>query len=135
MTAKRTVMATAARRENWIERAWCAEHQLDPTPPTSSNGRTAQRYAVEYCSACPVIQECARDALLFGDVCVVRAGVYLSGNGRSQNASARFKLRLAAGEVDDPRDPSAGENVERGKPRPRKARQETVEPTGLARAH
>ena len=83
---------------SWQDRAACARHRLDPEPPYGAGaGLLIHRYAAAYCAGCPVLAECARDALAHRDIGVVRAGVYCAPNGVSQRVHVREALQQAAG--------------------------------------
>ncbi|ANI91256.1 Hypothetical protein BJL86_0449 [Dietzia timorensis] len=83
------------RSNEWIDRAACAKHRADPCPPSCHHSKVAA-YAAEYCRGCPVVRECAADALERGDISVVRAGVYLGTRGRRQAPGARRALASIA---------------------------------------
>lgn len=80
----------------WHERAECAAHGCDPslegTPP-----RYRARVAAEYCAGCPVMAQCAVEALRNVDTGVVRAGVFLDAyNGRYHRPVKRRQLEAIA---------------------------------------
>ena len=76
---------------SWRDLAMCAgrtspDPDLQSRPTNVSYAKAAQRY----CQGCPVVVECAQDALDHGDHSVVRAGVYLFGaNGYRRAASTQ----------------------------------------------
>ena len=80
----------------WHERAECAAHGCDPslegTPP-----RYRARVAAEYCAGCPVMAQCAGEALRNVDTGVVRAGVFIdNSNGRYHRPEKRRQLEAIA---------------------------------------
>lgn len=81
------------RRLSWLESAKCAEHGRDSEPPNRRSGREANKYAAEYCSGCPVVAECAEDALRTSDTGLVRAGIFVGGYGNVQRPAARAMLQ------------------------------------------
>lgn len=84
---------------DWITRAQCCD--MDPNdfdPPHHINDNDIERrwdYAAGLCSGCPVIAECARDALEQHDGEIIRAGVPLPqprGNASYKRAAAALRL-------------------------------------------
>lgn len=79
----------------WRDRAACQGRDLSEATleHVSTHGRTA--IAREYCYGCPVIAECAADAVECRDSGIVRAGVWIAQN-TSGAAKARRALRYIA---------------------------------------
>ena len=78
---------------DWHELAECARHRCNPslegTPP-----KKLQRVARSYCAGCPVMAECAAEALQNTDTGVVRGGMFIpQGNGRYHRPSTVAALR------------------------------------------
>lgn len=83
---------------DWQEHADCRRHQMDPDPAYGyKSGPYLNRYAAAYCSECPVIAECAADALEHRDISVVRAGLWLGHQNGAQPKRIRAALRERAG--------------------------------------
>lgn len=49
---------------------------------------------LQYCHSCPVVRQCARDAVEAKDSGVIRAGVAIPGSGRAGMKQARTDLQL-----------------------------------------
>lgn len=49
-----------------------------------------------FCQSCPVVRQCARDAVEAMDTGVIRAGVPIPGAGRTGRVQARTALKLLA---------------------------------------
>lgn len=80
------------RPVHWTDLADCAE-RTNPTFDLAGvpvNERNA--VARWYCMGCPVVKECAVDALKYRDTGVVRAGVWLQSAG-NQTPAARRRLQ------------------------------------------
>lgn len=81
----------------WRDQAKCGGQQVpDPTlPDEPSNDK--QRIAAIYCDGCPVIAECARDALETHTSGIIRAGMFVAtGGGWSIPIRHRRKLETIA---------------------------------------
>lgn len=82
----------------WRDQAKCGGQAVpDPTlPDEPSNDK--QRIARIYCQGCPVIAECAADALQHHTSGIIRGGMFVpTGGGWSIPARARIKLEAIAG--------------------------------------
>lgn len=91
-------------RTGWITRAQCRDMDWDDFDiPRKMNGDTQEQslrrrwaYAGELCRGCPVVDECARDALEQRDAEIIRAGVPIPQSGNSSWRRARAALDLIA---------------------------------------
>lgn len=80
----------------WHERAECAKHKCDPSLTGTPPGRL-KRVAASYCAGCPVMAECAAEALRNTDTGVVRAGMFIdNSNGRYHRPEKRRQLEAIA---------------------------------------
>lgn len=83
-----------------------AKYELAPLTGGTKSGIAAQvrnRFAIAraLCHGCPVIAECARDALENNLLGMVRGGVWVAAGPGEKRPTARseFQLRLAAGSL------------------------------------
>lgn len=85
----------------WHERAKCAGREPTKYEVVVSKIprviREQDEYARNLCAGCPVVLDCALDALDYGDVGVIRAGLILrhSSGGLKQDRLTRQKLNHA----------------------------------------
>lgn len=85
----------------WHERAKCAGREPTKYEVVVSTvprvAREQDEYARNLCAGCPVVLDCALDALDYGDVGVIRAGLILrhTSGGVKQDRLTRQKLNHA----------------------------------------
>lgn len=87
----------------WRDRALCAGRPLSEAHP-HVRGDQRVTAARRYCAGCPVVAECAADALTFRDTGIIRAGVWLPQyDDRTALKRARARLAVIAEGRPDPR--------------------------------
>lgn len=90
-------MTTPAPSSRWGGRAACAGRTSpDPTFP-DLHGAYRRVLAYEYCKGCPVMAQCAADAVEQRDEGIVRGGVFIPlHNNSTMYRAARRSLRYVA---------------------------------------
>lgn len=86
---------------DWRERSLCRtrDHRAYWTdgPGVPTSGHACKSYAAGMCHGCPVILECAEEALRFGDRGVIRASVFLPDCSDQKELDARLRAVIANG--------------------------------------
>ena len=80
---------------SWRDRAGCLGREWPPYDLPDMSVAERRKVARWYCLECPVVRECARDALDGGDVSVIRAGLWLAPASTRQSRSTRAALGRA----------------------------------------
>ena len=81
---------------SWRDRAGCLGREWPPYDLPDMSVAERRKVARWYCLECPVIRECARDALDRDDVSVIRAGLWLAPASTHQSRSTRAALAAVA---------------------------------------
>lgn len=93
-------MTKPAPSSRWGHRAACAGRTSpDPSLPGVSRW-LRQDVALDYCRACPVIRECAADAVEHRDTAVIRAGLYIPITDTAKRAARRRLRAIRDGRLD-----------------------------------
>lgn len=81
---------------SWRDRAACAGRTKPADDLPGLSVRQRREVARWYCLECPVVRECAADALDRGDIGVIRGGLWLSPASSRQSKMTRRALAAVA---------------------------------------
>lgn len=106
MTTTNTTTNTTTKTSNtertlsqWLPLAKCAGANPHDYSFETSKGRDLQAEAAALCAGCPVLVDCARDALAPLAVGTVRAGIWIPANTTMFGSRARRLARARLNEV------------------------------------
>ncbi len=81
---------------SWRDRADCLGREWPPYDLPAMSVAERRKVARWYCLECPVVRECAADALDRGDIGVIRGGLWLSKASTGQSKMTRRALEAVA---------------------------------------
>lgn len=82
--------------DRWWDRAGCIDDdRIDPALP-GLNADKRDRIAAFYCLGCPVVTQCAQDALEHRDIGVIRAGTFIGASRAQPTRTSRRRLAAIA---------------------------------------